>query len=290
MPCTSPLSAWQSPSGGRLEFSPRDDSPMLLVPCGRCTWCRLERSRQWALRCQHESSLHERSCFLTLTYREMPAGGSLSKRHLQGFLKRLRRCLSPSRIRFFSCGEYGEKFSRPHYHLLIFGEDFSFDRQAISHQLFLSPTVSKLWPFGFHSIGAFSVEAAAYTARYCLKKVSGPSFSKGLHYRSRVPEFTQMSRRPGIGAGWFDRYKFDVFPSDLNNEGVVDSNGRLGRPPRYYDKLLDREMPAMLADLKARRRLKSQDFALSDESREAFDKNLRARLALFHPRKFEGIQ
>jgi len=40
----------------------------LALPCGQCTGCLLERSRQWAVRLMKEFKLHDETCFLTLTY------------------------------------------------------------------------------------------------------------------------------------------------------------------------------------------------------------------------------
>lgn len=239
----------------------------------------------------HEKSLHDKSCFLTLTYRPgcVPRGGSLCKRDLSLFLKRLRKELRDTRIRFFGCGEYGEKFARPHYHLLLFGVDFSFDRQFIGRDLYTSPTVDRLWPWGFHSLGEVTDASAAYVARYCLKKAFGKQLTKDFHYGKRVAEFTQMSRRPGIASGWFDKFKFDVYKFDLSSEGVL-VDGKIFRPPRFYDKLLDREMPEMLKQLKLRRKEKAKGFALNSDQLDAFDKQLRYKLSLFNPRTFEGIQ
>jgi hypothetical protein len=39
-------------------------------------------------------------------------------------MKRLRKKIQPLKIRFFHCGEYGDKTRRPHYHALIFGYGF----------------------------------------------------------------------------------------------------------------------------------------------------------------------
>ena len=44
------------------------------------------------------------------------------------------------------------------------------------------------------------------------------------------PEYSTMSRRPGIGKGWFDKYKKDVYPRDY-----LIVNGQKTRPPKYYD-------------------------------------------------------
>ena len=129
MPCYNPLSAYLHclPDGSRkLYFSVRDlKFPVHFytrvdLPCGRCIGCRLERSRQWAMRIVAEQQCCEASSFVTLTYADAPV--SLSKRDCQLFLKRLRkRCGS---FRYYLAGEYGEESGRPHYHACIFGLDF----------------------------------------------------------------------------------------------------------------------------------------------------------------------
>jgi hypothetical protein len=50
-----------------------------------------------------------------------------------------------------------------------------------------------------------------------------------LHH-SLKQEYTTMSRRPGIAADWFAKYYEDVYPSDS-----IYVNGRVMRPPKYYD-------------------------------------------------------
>ena len=96
----------------------------LKVPCGRCIGCRLERSRQWAIRCLHESKSHEDNCFITLTYDDehLPRDRSLDVKVFQDFIKRMRKKVG--KFRYFHCGEYGEKEFRPHFHACIFGYDF----------------------------------------------------------------------------------------------------------------------------------------------------------------------
>ena len=143
MPCYHPLQGWRKQGGG-LTFNLRDgfvDRPVT-VSCGQCIGCRLERSRQWAVRCMHEASMHTDNCFVTLTYSdegiahldrcidpetgEIGAGPlrSLNKRDIQLFMKRLRK-RTGAKIRYLQCGEYGSKTQRPHHHVLLFGFDFS---------------------------------------------------------------------------------------------------------------------------------------------------------------------
>lgn len=218
----------------------------LFLSCGQCVGCRLERSRQWAVRCMHEASLYEDNCFVTLTYERSSV--SLRYRDFQLFMKRLRKVAG--RVRFYMCGEYGEAFGRPHFHVCLFGYDFP-DRVYLSKtgsgfKLYRSALLESLWRFGFSSVGAVTFESAAYVARYVMKKVTGPGAAR--HYEcvdvgsgeivSRVPEFNKMSLRPGIGAAWLRKFQSDVYP-----HGAVVVNGHQARPPRYYDKVYEREAP-----------------------------------------------
>jgi len=198
----------------------------------------------------HEAKMHDQSSFVTLTYDEehMPDGKSCGcrPRHAanslcvddcQLFLKRLRARLAPQKIRFFLCGEYGEKLGRPHYHAIIFGEDFSADRVPLSSELHDSKSfqlcdsalLSETWGKGQVRVGDVSFDSAAYVANYATKKIVGDKEKVNAHYEGRKPEFLLMSRRPGIGKSWFEKFDTDVFPSD---EIVV--RGRVGKPPRYY--------------------------------------------------------
>lgn len=275
MPCTSPLKGYQSrernPSGKRsIVFSYRDgysDLP-ITVPCGQCIGCRIDRSRMWAVRCVHEASLHERNCFVTLTYDDshLPSDMSVSVRPLQKFMKRLRKRFG-SGIRFFACGEYGENTFRPHYHLILFNFDFPdkvFFKMSGKNRLYTSDSLSSIWPQGHCLIGDVTFESAAYVARYIVKKVTGDLADS--HYRwiasdgvvyDRKPEFITMSRRPGIAADWVRQYGSDVYPSDF-----VVVNGQKVKVPRFYDSKLDIED---LHSLKASRKLRAKDH-LDDQS------------------------
>lgn len=240
------------------------------VPCGGCIGCRLEYSRQWAVRCMHEASLWQNNIFLTLTYNDenLPENESLVKKHFQDFMKRLRKHhdgLEANEdgkrpIRYFHCGEYGENFGRPHYHALIFNFDFDdkyFWRLSPckNYQIFRSDELERLWPFGFAEIGSVTLQSAAYVARYVVKKVKGKDavdhyceidYSTGEILSERIPEYVTMSRRPGIGKGWLDKYQSDVYPNDIV---VVD--GKQWKPPRYYDNQLPEKE---LDQIKARRK------------------------------------
>lgn len=268
MPCYSPLQGHKSSdttkTGKRkLTFGSGGfrDLPVT-VACGQCIGCRLERSRQWAIRLMHEAQMHEAKCFITLTYRDdqLPRNGGLNKRHFQNFMKRLRKKYGAG-IRYFHCGEYGETTFRPHYHACLFGLDFLSDRTPHSKNqqgdtLYTSETLNDLWGHGHSLIGNLTFETAAYTARYILKKVTG---KKGLAHYERVDEETgeivsiqseyiTMSLKPAIGSGWWDRFKTDVFPDDF-----VIMRGKKIPPPRYYYRKLAKEDERAAARIKFRR-------------------------------------
>jgi len=261
VPCFRPLEGFRSPSGGLVFARHKSIGLPMRVPCGRCIGCKLERSRQWAVRCMHEASLYADNSFVTLTYDDehVPRFGSLLMDDWQKFFKRLRK--RAGKVRFFGCGEYGEQFGRPHYHACLFGLDFP-DKVLWTtrggHSVFRSPLLESVWTFGQSEIGSLTFDSAAYVARYCVKKITGKGALE--HYQcvdpetgelgSRLPEFATMSRRPGVGAGWYELYSADVFPSD---EVII--NGVASKPPRFYDKLLEVSSPEVASEVFKERRL-----------------------------------
>lgn len=266
MPCFKPLHGYMSrtPSANGkfgIVFNVREgwvDRPMV-IPCGQCIGCRLDKSLSWATRCLHEASLHEENCFITLTYNDefCPIDGSLNKRDWQLFMKRLRKKFGGRKIRYFHCGEYGSQLDRPHYHACLFGFDFP-DKVLWSFRkgvrLYRSAILESLWThpglgcsLGFSTIGDVTFESAAYVARYCLKKVTGKMAKD--HYVGRLPEYITMSRRPGIAAKWIDQFASDVYPHDF----IVTPGGRKVKPSRYYDEKYDLTNHLEMAIIKGKR-------------------------------------
>lgn len=272
MPCYHPLTGYQRNAGSPLFFQPVRLARRVVVPCGQCRGCRLDRSAQWAVRCIHEASLHEHNQFVTLTYAENPQ--TLVPRDLQLFLKRLRR-VQP--FRFLGCGEYGETYSRPHYHLLLFGfpcmDRYPWRKSAAGFQLYRSPGLEQVWSLGSVEVGEVSLESAAYCARYAMKKQTGKDAGRVREIVdvttgeiiTRAHEFLRMSLKPGIAAKWYERYWCDVYP-----EGQVVLRGGVKRKaPRYYDKLFKAQDPEAFEEL-VRQRVRLAD--------EHFDDNSPARL------------
>ncbi|WNK14490.1 MAG: replication initiator protein [Microvirus sp.] len=267
MPCYHPLKAMRSSSGVTILNSDAEIFNLKLA-CGQCVGCRLERSKQWAIRCMHEASLYENNSFISLTYDDanVPHDGSLNHKHFQLFMKRLRARFPDNNIRYYMCGEYGGERGRPHYHAILFNHTFTdlsiWKVSDLGHSLFRSAVLESLWPFGFSSIGSVTFESAAYVARYIMKKQTGSLSSRYYQAVSTVtgevfdrrPEYNSMSLKPGIGYDWFSKYHSDVFPRDAC---IVD--GTPSHPPRYYDKLLKRLNPDLLVKIKSNRVLDIND-------------------------------
>ena len=262
MPCFHPITAYHKIGGGITWTHRESNGIKLTVSCKQCTGCRQEYARQWAMRNIHEASLWLNNIFITLTYNDqnLPEHNKLVKKDFQDFMKRLRKhkkANTKNPIRFFHCGEYGEKFGRPHYHAILFNTNFN-DRKPIPGQknLTTSDTLKKLWGKGHVSIGDVTFQSASYVAGYVQKKINGKQ--KEDHYR-RIDkttgetwvlpqEYATMSRRPGIAGLWFAKHKKDVYPSDN-----IHINGKEMRPPKYYDNLFQEQNPLQMEQIKENR-------------------------------------
>ena len=267
MPCYSPIKGYRARYRNKSGKRPivfkvdegYDDQPVT-VACGRCMGCRLEYSRQWAIRCVHEAQMHDENCFITLTYapEHLPPDHSIRKEEVQKFMKRLRKA-AKVRLRYFACGEYGTKNNRPHYHAIIFGYSFP-DRKLWTikngNRLYRSELLESVWTKGHSSIGECTFESAAYVARYVTKKYTKPEPSERSDARQErseekinmkytvvddttgeiftlEPEFALMSRRPGIGRSWLEKYRNDT------NKDFITIRGAKMSLPKYYDQIIE---------------------------------------------------
>lgn len=199
----------------------------LLVPCGKCFQCRIQKRQEWTIRMIHELDSWESSSFITLTYDDehCPPFHSLVKKDLQKFFKRLRKRLSydDRKIKYYACGEYGDQTHRPHYHAIIFG---------------LAPTekrtLEKVWPFGFVHTGIAEPDSIRYVAQYIDKKLTGDEAIKEYTDKNREAVFRILSQ--GIGKEFVKKNKEQI----LRNEKIT-HHGRPYPFPRYYIKLLEME-------------------------------------------------
>lgn len=197
MGCFWPIPAYRTSGGGiDLWRQRREGSIGLRLPCGGCLGCREDYAKSWALRNFLEMRQHDRIAWTTLTYDEEHCPPTLEKQHLSKYIRSVRKRLGPARpIRFFACGEYGEKNGRPHFHAVLYG----LDERA-------SDLLQELWKAGYAKTVNATPATIAYTAGYVAKKI-GWKLERGerVDYETGEiytwqPPFLQMSRRPGIGA------------------------------------------------------------------------------------------
>lgn len=185
---------------------------------------------------------------LTLTYDtgHLPQNGSLVKKDLTDFWKRLRYRLRRDKkvtdLKYFACGEYGDNYGRPHYHAILFGWDFPDDdkekREGIPNNdgaknpLYKHPLLTKEWGMGNAYFSPdVGVEAAFYVSKYAMKAVSQKQAQK--EGDNRVRAYNCMSN--GIGDRWFDKNKRDCYPRD----SVAVVPGGIEMPlPRRWDQLV----------------------------------------------------
>jgi len=260
--CYTPLKAFlvydQETRSNSITFCANAQNILhpLALPCGSCIGCLLDRSRSWAVRCIHEAQLHKNNCFLTLTFNDsnLSPNASLDKSDFRNFMKRLRK-MFPKRkygkISYLMCGEYGDRYSRPHYHCCLFGFDFPdkilWKTTPDGHKLYTSSLLQTLWQNqGYCVIGDVTFDSAAYVARYVTKKIKDKTCRSA--YNGRLEEFSTSSRRPAIGHDWLKKYS-----SDLTSTGYCVIDGKKVPIPRSYLKKIAEEYPDIYDRLKIAR-------------------------------------
>ena len=265
------------PRLGRKNIVDKWITDYIEIPCCNCIGCRLEYSRQWAVRCMFEAQQYEYNQFITLTYDndnatwtpgvnretgELELVTTLVPEELVKFMKDLRRYYkyhyNHDDIRFYACGEYGPKTFRAHYHLIVFNLPLE-DRERLfinksGEQIYTSETIQKIWGKGQITVGDVTWNSAAYVARYVMKKIKGKDSAEEYKKLGIVPEFVRMSRRPGIGWKYYDNNKEKIYECDEIIYTNKDGRGEKIKPCKYYDKLYDVENPDFMQALKKKRK------------------------------------
>ena len=317
MSCFHPLYGFKSSSGRWLSKTNDVFAEPMTVPCGQCTGCRSEYSRQWAMRIMHETTLKPDNCFITLTYdkENLPQNNSLEKKAFPKFIRSLRQKNKGTKIRYYACGEYGDNFGRPHYHAILFNY-FPNDVVPLTKDLYTSKEISDSWlNQGFISVGNVTFDSAAYVSSYVDKKIKGKD--KVSHYILydpqtgelaepnsshleiqnyikrgfkwlKEPEFSLMSRGgrngKGIAYKWFDKYKNDAYPSDS-----LHINGTKMKPPKYYDSQYEILYPEEMQKIKLKRAEKIEETAhlFTSDSLAAAEHTHKARQKIYKSRKLK---
>lgn len=241
---------WSIPMRGMQDYKKLTEHPVLKefcfkVPCRKCLGCLADRRNEWASRCLLEAKEYKSNLFVTLTYRDQDLPPCLVRKHFQDFMKRLRekfQRLGKSSPRVFYRGEYGERFSRPHFHAILFNCDFE-DKRPLYYQkgsrrsrtaqvgytpYYTSKLLEDLWSHGFVQIAPVCLQSVKYVANY---------LDKGKHPLAYAePPFHGMSRRPAIARVYLDRKLAEGTP--LNHILHITSVKLPARNIKYFKRIL----------------------------------------------------
>ncbi len=243
MACTRPVIAqsYLCDTIPTIRFKGFIGEPNLELPCNKCLSCKLRKAKQWALRCWHESQMHEQSSFVTFTYddKHLPPFGDLRHSDFQLFMKRLRHRYPG--VSYFMCGEYGDLTNRPHYHALLFGyypKDAKYHRTQNNNRYYKSEELDYFWKQGFTDTTNVSYKSAGYIARYTLKKQLPDEATQDrytyLDHNQNLQlkqfEYIRMSLNPAIGLSWIKKYAEQTIRHDY----VLDPDGNKCPVPKYY--------------------------------------------------------
>jgi hypothetical protein len=156
--------------------------------------CRLNHQRTWLGKLILEALVSSYTSFVTLTYNDeslprSPEDGVpiLYRRDLTLFIKRFRKHFPEFKFRYYACGEYGDQFGRPHYHMIMYSPIPLMDR---------ADEMAEIWGNGFVSVYEGNEQNYRYVSKYCLKKMG----LRDERRDGRPVEFAGSSLRPGIGA------------------------------------------------------------------------------------------
>lgn len=206
------------------------------VPCGKCIACRINKRREWTQRLLHEQSFASTSCFVTITYDQdhVPINGDglmeVCKHDIQLYHRYIRKKYPDVTFRFFLNSEYGPETQRPHYHAIyynlpeeaIYSGTPAFEKRKLKY--YYAGALEKIWAKGEVTTAPMTRERAGYCAKYFIDKADSPEFC--------APNFSLMSRKPGIGSQYCNQIESKVRFYGLR--GCLTDKGNYIKLPRYY--------------------------------------------------------
>jgi len=213
MKCLSPISIPRHNGQGAKD--------RIQVPCSKCVSCIEAKRSQWTIRLKEELKVSSSALFLTLTYNDENIvvndndEGVLLKRHIQLFLKKLRRKFDYAKkqykIRYFVIGEYGTQTQRPHYHMILFNVPLHQEQYIVAS-----------WDLGFVHFGTVEMASIHYCTGYLLQ------INEDIENRPKA--FALMSK--GLGRSYINR--MNDYHADTQNFQYTFFDGVKAPLPRYY--------------------------------------------------------
>lgn len=208
--------------------NPRTKYP-IQVSCGQCMNCRLQKSLALSFVCNLELQkmyrLNKSSSFITLTYDDVhvplvstSAGitPTLVKSDFQKFMKRFREILRPlgykdNSYKIVACGEYGDKFGRPHFHFCAIGLNSLLSEYA----------VDRSWKLGLSDVGVLYAGGLNYVTKYMTKAVTGKQAD--VLYTDNGLEKPFVTHSVRIGDDWLQSHIEELMDNNwcYLNAGVL---------------------------------------------------------------------
>ena len=228
------------------------------VPCGKCLQCQKKRRSDWSLRLEDEYYSSDSAYFITLTYNDISIPrtetgyGTLNKKHVQDYIKRLRnkqvklvremydckanevyKYIKP--LRYYAVGEYGSKTRRPHYHILLFNLEQSLMDQMQMQWVNKQTKIS----YGHVDIGSVTGASINYVTKYMFKPFGkNDERTKPFSLMSKGRKVSGERKAQGvkeygiIGYNYIKTYgNYHTDNSDLTR---ADYKGNVRRLPRAY--------------------------------------------------------
>ncbi len=216
----------------------------LVLPCGKCGACLRKRKNNWVFRLKQETKRSSTSCFITLTYAEIPLSKNgfptLIKKDLQQFNRALRDAIRwdtsitlKSKLKYYAVGEYGTKSGRPHYHTIHFNLP---EKYINNPQL-----IQNIWNKGHVMVAPSNGKTIQYVAKYVMKgnhlTPEAVCEDTGLIYDAQ-PQFSNMSKELGLNylTPQTVKYHIDTLSTLVN----VGSGQKMSLPKYYRDKIFSR--------------------------------------------------
>lgn len=312
MRCTSPRTVGFGADGKTIVWSAKQfvklNGVSFQLPCGKCIECRLEYAREWAVRCVHESKMHENNAFITLTYDdEHLESPKLIYSDFQKWMKKIRKgpYIDPrGRLRYaypdgknapaigvMVVGEYGEKTKRPHWHAIVFNwappDGVYLYSNERGDKSYTSEILSKTWGKGRAEFGEVTFQSAGYCARYSAKKL--------VHGRDESHEFHPISKKSSkhaIGKKYLEKFWPDIF----NSGEIRLSDGSSCSIPRYYERWFKENHPEEWLRYVTGKKQTKMDLATAQDQKQKMEyaEQVAARAVLTsqdgifrgHPRSF----
>ncbi|AXH75358.1 MAG: replication initiator protein [Microviridae sp.] len=210
------------------------------IRCRSCRECKIRDVKDWGFRNRAELRQSYNAYFITLTYSDESTHftGKLEISHVREYLKTLRNKVgylydrgekvptierNASNLRFFAVGEYGDKFGRPHYHMILYNiptfkhpQDKYFNEHKEVYKL-----ISESWKEGLVHVGDVNMSSINYVCKYIFKQDG----------------FRIMSKNPAIGKVYLTEKTLMYHQADKRFYVTLE-NGIRQALPEYYNKFL----------------------------------------------------